>query len=99
MDNLKFAPEGRGRLTDELVSKYGISKDELRLMPYLLLCCMDHTRLDMRRMTAEEIDTAMRWESEGKIVQPFEKCAFASEDFYEKVTKILWETYVYHTTN
>lgn len=65
--------KGRGKFDEEKASKYKdflgrpISIEEIRLIPYLTHCAIDHCQLDRSRMTANERAIVSNWESFGHL--------------------------------
>ena len=86
----------RGQLSQEIADKYGITKAELRLMPYFQYLLMNGMPVDPRRINGEEREILSKWQKEGKITRTSVSggtCAI-SKEFYNTMCEILYETYI-----
>lgn len=85
---------GRGQLTDNIKVKYKITKEELRLMPYLQYCLMNNQSIDPCKISSEERKILSRWQKEGKITRSCIYGCSITKEFWDQMAEILYETYV-----
>ena len=84
----------RGAYTEELGKKYGITKVELRLIPYLHYCITNHLRIDLCKMTGEEHKILRQWEDNGFIEAGLETpCIILNKQFWDKMCDVLYDAY------
>lgn len=84
----------RGVLTEEIKLKYGITQEELRLIPYLHYCIINNQRLDLEKLTRQEVKILLKWENEGFIIASFEDpCVITSRRFWDIMSDVLFDAY------
>lgn len=84
----------RGIYTEEIKSKYGITQEELRLIPYLHYCIINHQRLCYEKLTIQEVDILEKWQKEGLIIASYiDTCVITSRSFWDKMSDILYDSY------
>jgi len=84
----------RGILTQETKDKFNITLPELRLLPYLQCCLLNHHPIDPRRITSEERDILRAWRDDGKITFSSTCPPTISKEFWDYMNEVLWESYV-----
>lgn len=82
----------RGCLTESQYKKYGLTQAEVRLMPYLQYCLMNDRRLDLRRVSKDELKILDKWAEEGKISYGL-LYLVCTKEFWDFMAEILWLSY------
>lgn len=85
---------GRGVYTKELGEKYNITREELRLMPYLQYCLMNNLSIDPRKIIPEERKILSKWQDEGKITRSCIGGCSITKEFWTTMNEILYEAYI-----
>lgn len=91
----------RGQLTPEVQQKAvevlgrEISREELRLMPYVQYVMMNEQRIDANRINTSEREILSSWRSEDWIEGGAGGLA-VSKHFWDALSEILWLSYVNH---
>lgn len=86
----------RGKYTEELHNKYGISPEELRLIPYLQYLLVNHMPVDPNKISGEERRILSKWRDEGHITFSMTDPCTSTKKFWDFISEILYETYVIH---
>lgn len=84
----------RGMLTQEMKDKFDITLPELRLLPYLQCCLINHQPIDPKKITAEERNILIAWRDDGKISFSMTNAPTISKEFWNYMNEVLWESYV-----
>ena len=84
----------RGAFTEELATKYNVTLKELRLIPYVQYCLLNHTPIDIRRVDEEELEILEKWKSDNKIHESDDNRLSCTKEFWDWMNAILWESYV-----
>lgn len=87
--------KNRGVLTDEIKNKYGITRKELRLMPYLQYLLVNQIPIDPRKIDQEEREILQKWRNEGKITFSMKDPCSATKEFWDQISDIIYDTYVF----
>lgn len=86
----------RGKLTEELVNKYGITLKELRLLPHFQYLLINHMPIYPNKIDAEEREILKKWRDEGKITFSCSEPVTATREFWDFMNNVLWDSYVPH---
>ncbi len=89
----------RGQLTQRIKDKskkllgYKITKEELRLMPYVQYCLINEQQLDAERISIEEAIILTKWEKKG--IMQFSERIKTTKEFWDIMSELVWLRYVY----
>lgn len=83
----------RGCLTPKLEAM-NLTQAEVRLMPYVHYCAINCTRIDIEKITGQEMDIIDKWVEEGRISNDvFDKKFSVTREFWDLMNEVLWESY------
>lgn len=76
---------------------HGLTRTELRLMPYLFVCLMDRTSIRREHVSREELAILVTWEGMdlGEFTAP-NRPVSVTKEFYDLMCDVLWESYCPH---
>ncbi len=96
----------RGKLTDKVkkisieLLGYEITQEELRLMPYLLHCSLNYSKINDDNLNNEEFTILNEWVMKGFIAfdgndsdDSFSKFSI-SKKFFSAISELMWLSYV-----
>lgn len=89
----------RGKLTSEVKKQslelfgHEFSKEELRLLPYLIFKAMDNDPLNPAHLNDEEEGILADWHKKGWIGNPEERIVL-TKDFWDKATQLVYTGYL-----
>ena len=89
----------RGAITEELSKKYSdfwqhdMTVTELRLVPYLYYCLVDHQCIDSRKITNDERKIISILRQRGLIDGGLSESLACSKECWNVFTDILWDAY------
>lgn len=84
----------RGAYTNELKEKYGITVEELRLIPYLQYCLLNSMPIDPNKIAPYEREILKKWRDENKITFSCQESCTCTKEFWDWMNEILWDSYV-----
>lgn len=101
----------RGELTKaviEAAQSYGLetlTREELRLIPYLQYCLTNDMRIDLQRINRQEVGILAAWQQDGHVVaglSPGGRVLMSSDapklavtqNFWNMMSHVLWLAYV-----
>lgn len=94
-------PEHRGMVTDELKQLYQfktqreLTKNELRLLPFILHCVLNGGKLLQQQISSEEIEILEQLEDQGFLFyQRMADTIAVTFDFYDTICEILKHSYL-----
>lgn len=89
----------RGTITEELSKKYSefwehdMTVTELRLVPYLYYCIVDHRCIDPRKITSDERKIISNLRKRGLIDGGASESLACTRECWDVFTNILWDAY------
>lgn len=96
---LKIIEKQRGFLDESRAKKYEaflgheLTREELRLVPYLQYCAVNHQQTDRARMSAEERKIMREWKERGFLeIYP---CVIPTREFWEFMCDALFDFYTH----
>lgn len=94
----KITDKGRGRYDEARAAKYkeflghDLTKEELRLIPYLQSCAVNHYATDRSKMSAAERRLVTEWQERGWLERfPY---IIPSREFWQFMCDVLFGFYV-----
>lgn len=84
----------RGQYTQEIGKKYGIGKEELRLLPYFQYLLINHMPVDPNKINETERSILQKWRNENKITFSSTEPCTCTRTFWDWMNNILWDSYV-----
>ncbi len=93
----------RGKVTEEIKAKAkellgieDLSQKELRLIPYVLYVAANEQRIELHRVSIEEIDILKKWQVNGWLSGHLSTQMGMSKEFWLAANELLWLAYVEH---
>lgn len=89
----------RGKLTEEIRQKAiellpvtDFNQTELRLLPYVLYCCINGGKIDRNKISREENRILINWR-ELELLEKSGEYVALSKQFYDAANELVWLSY------
>lgn len=97
---VKVVNKSRGVMDAEKAMKYKeflghpLTQKEMRLIPYVQYCAVNHQTIDRRSVDKEETELLKEWDSKGWCeCYPFNATVIPSRKFWDFMNDVLWDFY------
>ncbi len=86
----------RGVITERIQEKYGMTHEELRLIPYVQYLLVNQESIDPWKINAEEREVLQKWRDKGYLTFSMQEPLMVSREFWDTMNDLLWDCYVLH---
>lgn len=86
----------RGVITERIQEKYGMTHEELRLIPYVQYLLVNQEPIDPAKVNAEEREILQKWRDKGYLTFSMQEPLTVSREFWDMMNDLLWDCYVLH---